>query len=254
MELSFNEKIVLITGASRGIGRATALLFAQSGATVVVHCRQDETAATEVVRSLPGQGHMHILADMASPEELLKMTAEIIGIYGRIDILVNNAGIFKERDMTAIPVEDFLDNWEQTIRINLTGPAFLSNIVAREMIRTGGGRIVNVTSRGAFRGEPAAWAYGASKAGLNSAGQSMAVALAKHKIYVFTIAPGFVETEMALTSLAGENRKVIERQSPLNRVAQPGEIGRAILMLAADGMEYMTGCILDMNGASYLRS
>ncbi|MEI6682687.1 MAG: SDR family oxidoreductase [Bacteroidota bacterium] len=254
MEFVFNEKIVLITGASRGIGRATALLFAQSGATVVVHCRREAAAALEVVRSLPGQGHSHILADLANPDELRKMVSEIIRVYGRIDILVNNAGIFREQDMTGIPVEDFLDNWEQTIRVNLTGPAILSNLVAREMIRSGGGRVVNVTSRGAFRGEPAAWAYGASKAGLNSVGQSMAVALAKHKIYVFTIAPGFVETEMSGPSMAGEYRKVIESQSPLNRVAQPSEIGRAILMLAADGMEYMTGCILDMNGASYLRS
>jgi NAD(P)-dependent dehydrogenase (short-subunit alcohol dehydrogenase family) len=182
------------------------------------------------------------------------MVSEVISRYGRADILVNNSGIYEEEDMVQMPFDDFLAYWEETIRVNLTGPAVLSNLVAREMMKTGGGRIVNITSRGAFRGEPTSWAYGASKAGLNAAGQSMAKSLAKYGIYVFTLAPGFVETDMAGPCLVGEKRREIESQSPLDRVAQPEEIGRAILLLAAEGSEYMTGCVLDMNGASYLRT
>ena len=254
MEISFDNKIVLVTGASRGIGKATALLFAESGATVIVHYHTNQKAAEKVLFSLPGKGHMIMQADLANPSDLKRLVPDIIKIYGRIDILVNNAGIFEESDMTDISIEDFLNYWEQTIRVNLTGPALLSNLVAREMIKYGGGKIVNVTSRGAFRGEPNAWAYGASKAGMNALGQSMALALAKHHVYIYTIAPGFVETDMASSCLVAENRKKIESQSPMNRVAQPEEIANAILMLASDGTVYMTGCILDMNGASYLRT
>ncbi|NQV03762.1 MAG: SDR family oxidoreductase [Bacteroidia bacterium] len=254
MEITFNKKVVLVTGASRGIGRATALLFAESGATVIIHYNKNTRAAESALSSLPGTGHSIFQADMASPDDLKKMTAGITSRYGKIDILVNNAGIYDENDMVNMLFDDFMDYWEKTIRVNLTGPALLSQLVSREMKNSGGGKIVNVTSRGAFRGEPTAWAYGASKAGLNAAGQSMAKSLAKYGICVFTLAPGFVETDMAGTCLVGEKRKEIESQSPLNRVAQPEEIGRAILMLAADGNEYLTGCVLDMNGASYLRT
>ena len=254
MEISFNNKIVLVTGASRGIGAATARLFAESKATVAVHYHQNKQAAESVMNSLPGTNHSMVQADMAQPVELKEMVSEVIEKYGRIDILVNNAGIFEENDMEKMPFDDFMNYWEKTIRVNLTGPALLSQLVAREMMKTGGGKIVNVTSRGAFRGEPTAWAYGAAKAGLNATGQSMAKALAKYGIHVFTLAPGFVETDMTTTSLAGKKRKEIESQSPLNRVAQPEEIARAILLLGADGNEYMTGCIVDMNGASYLRT
>jgi 3-oxoacyl-[acyl-carrier protein] reductase len=254
MQISFNQKVVLVTGASRGIGKATAQLFADSGARVIINYHKNRSAAENTLASLPGAGHMIYLADLAILSDLSCMIKDIIKVYGRIDILVNNAGIFEELDMTGISFDEFRDYWEQTIKVNLTGPALLSNLVAREMIQTGGGRIVNVTSRGAFRGEPNAWAYGASKAGLNSAGQSMAKALAKHKIYVYTIAPGFVETDMVASHLSHEKREEIKSQSPMNRIAQPEEIAKAIMMLASEGTEYMTGCILDMNGASYLRS
>jgi len=254
MEIEFNGKIVLVTGASRGIGAATARLFAESGATVIVHYNKNKQAAESTLTSLAGNGHSIFQANMASVDDLKMMTQGIITKYGRLDILVNNAGIYEEHDMVQMPFDEYLEYWYETIRVNLTGPAILSNLVAREMMKSGGGRIVNVTSRGAFRGEPTAWAYGASKAGLNSAGQSMAKSLAKYGIYVFTLAPGFVETDMAGPCLTGEKRMEIESQTPLNRLAQPDEIGRAILLLAANGNEYMTGCVLDMNGASYLRT
>jgi 3-oxoacyl-[acyl-carrier protein] reductase len=254
MEINFTKKIVLITGASRGIGKATAELFASSGATVIVHFHKNRAAADTVCSRLPGTGHFTVRADMGSVIEIKTMVDEVMSRAGRIDVLVNNAGVFEEKDMTGIPFEEFMNYWDRTIAVNLTGPAALSNLVVREMLRNGGGKIVNVTSRGAFRGEPDSWAYGASKAGLNSAGQSIARSLAPQKIYVFTIAPGFVATDMANTLFEGPGGEQRIAQSPMNRVAQPAEIARAILMLAADGNEYMTGCILDMNGASYLRS
>ena len=254
MEISFNNKIVLVTGASRGIGAPTARLFAESKATVVVHYHQNKQAAESVLATFPGSGHSFAQADMAQPGDLKEMVSEVVKKYGRIDILVNNAGIYEEDDMAEMPFDEFKNYWEKTIHVNLTGPALLSQLVAKEMIKTGGGRIINVTSRGAFRGEPTSWAYGASKAGLNAFGQSMAKALAKDKIYVFTLAPGFVETDMSEHCLRGAGREEITNQSPMKHIAQPEEIAHAIILLSADGNEYMTGCVVDMNGASYLRT
>lgn len=254
MILSFQNIITLITGASRGIGAAAARLFAESGGTVIVHYHSDEQAAQTVLASLPGENHLAIRAEMADPEDLRVMVAEVMKRYGRIDILVNNAGIYEEHEMISLPEDDFLAYWERNLSVNLSGPAFLAFLVSKEMQKADGGRIVNVTSRGAFRGEPTSWAYGAAKAGLNAVGQSMAKALAPYGIYVFTLAPGFVDTDMTIPCLKGDRRGEIEAQSPLNRIASPEEIARAILLLAAEGNEYMTGCVLDMNGASYLRT
>ena len=122
------------------------------------------------------------------------------------------------------------------------------------MIKAGGGKIINVSSRGAFRGEPEAPAYGASKAGMNAMGQSLAWALAPHGIFVTTVAPGWVETDMTRSFLAGPEGEGIRNQSPLQRVAVPEEIAETVLFLASDRADYLTGCIVDVNGASYLRS
>ncbi len=254
MDIRFDHKTVLITGSSRGIGRAAAALFAASGARVGVHYHSDKTAAEEVMEALPGTGHFIVQADLGDVSEVRSLVSKALAVTGRIDILVNNAGIFEELDMTGISEEEFLDYWDRTIRVDLTGPAFLSNLVARDMIRQGGGKIVNVTSRGAFRGEPMAWAYGAAKAGLNSLGQSMAKSLASKNVFVFTVAPGYVLTDLTIPLFQGPGGADRLAQSPMNRAALPEEIARAILLLASDGLEYMTGCIVDMNGASYLRT
>jgi 3-oxoacyl-[acyl-carrier protein] reductase len=254
MEISFEDKIVLITGASRGIGAATARLFGDSKATVIIHYNKDRKAAESVLASLPGSDHMVIQANMGDPQTIQSIVGQVIERYGRIDILVNNAGIYDEHEMIDLKEEDFLTYWNTFIQVNLSGPTYLAFLVSKEMKKRNGGRIINVTSRGAFRGEPTSWAYGAAKAGLNATGQSMAKALAPYGIYIYTLAPGFVETDMTIPCLEGDKRQEKEQQSPLNRIAQPQEIAQAILLLAADGNEYMTGCVLDMNGASYLRT
>jgi len=254
MEILFDKKIVLVTGASRGIGKATAGMFASSGATVIIHYKSNRDAAEKVLKSLTGIGHQMISADLALPGEIENLVRWSIKTFGRIDILVNNAGIFQEEKIPSLDFHAFQKYWTETIDVNLSGPAFLSFLVAKEMITQGGGKIINISSRGAFRGEPDAWAYGASKAGLNALGQSMARALAPFKVFVFTLAPGYVETDMTSSYLTGDKAIKITSQSPMNRVARPEEIARAVMMLAADGTEYMTGCILDMNGASYLRT
>lgn len=140
------------------------------------------------------------------------------------------------------------------MQINLFGVANLCFCAAQQMIQQGNGRIINISSRGAFRGEPEHTAYGASKAGLNQLSQSLAQALAKYNIFVGVVAPGFVETDMTKDILNGKQGEAIKQQSPLGRVARPEEIAKAVLFLSSEGIDYMTGAILDVNGASYLRS
>jgi 3-oxoacyl-[acyl-carrier protein] reductase len=254
MEISFKNKTVLITGASRGIGRATTIAFAEAGASMIVHYRNNFSAAEKTLSMLAQGKHFAIAADLTDPVDVENFSKEVIKKTGHVDILVNNAGVYIEKNITEMNYTEFQENWARTINTNLTGIANLCFHISKHMIEKGGGKIINVSSRGAFRGEPNALAYGASKAGLNSFGQSLAKALAPYKVYVYTVAPGFVETEMAAEGLAGKGGDEIRNQSPLNRVAQPEEIANAILMLAAANNDYMTGCILDINGASYLRT
>jgi 3-oxoacyl-[acyl-carrier protein] reductase len=254
VRFDFHDKVVLITGASRGIGKAVARLFAESGAQVIVHYHQHHDSAEKVLKGLPGSGHCLYRADISQPHEVRELTGFCFEKYGKIDVVVNNAGVYEEFDIMGMSYGDWQEAWSRTISVNLTGAANLSFLVAYEMKNKGGCKIINVSSRGAFRGEPDAPAYGASKAGLNAMGQSMAKAFAKHNIMVYTVAPGFVETDMAALAMIGEKGEEIKKQSPLNRIAKPQEIAQTIGYLASEGNDYLTGCIIDINGASYLRT
>lgn len=252
--LDFSDKVVLVTGASRGIGRATAQMFAHHGARVIVHYHANRAAAEETLRLLDSDQHVLLSADLRDPNEVAGLVTSAMEAVGSIDILVNNAGVVEEQPVQEVSYADWQDSWNRVLGANLIGPANLIHQVVPHMLKAGGGRIVNVSSRGAFRGEPKGPAYGASKAGLNALGQSLAKALGGMGIYVFTVAPGFVETEMATGDLQGPQGDFIRQESPLGRVARPQEVAWSILMLAAPGSEFMTGCIVDVNGASYLRS
>lgn len=250
MNLDFSNKVILVTGASRGIGRACAVLFARHGAQVAVHYNTNREAAQTTLEMLAGEGHVLVPADMADPDAVKFMVDFTVQKLGRLDVLVNNAGIFEEHPLDQMTYEQFQTSWQRTIDVNLTGPANAAYCTAQVMMKRGGGRIVNVSSRGAFRGEPSAPAYGASKAGLNSMGQSLAKALAPYNIFVMTVAPGWVDTDMA----EGHLDDSIKAQSPLNRVATPEEVAEAVLFFSSDGCAFATGAILDVNGASYLRT
>jgi 3-oxoacyl-[acyl-carrier protein] reductase len=242
----------LVTGASRGIGRAIAEAFADAGDRVAVHYRESSGAAADVVAGLPGDGHAVVQADMADPEAVRHMVDAARDALGGLDVLVNNAGVFTPHPITETSYEQWQEGWRSTLGVNLVGAANASWCAVQHMTR--GGRIVNVSSRGAFRGEPGQPAYGASKAGLNALGQSLALALAPHGIAVATVAPGFVATDMAARHLDGASGDAIRAQSPFHRVATPEEIAAAVLYLASPEAEWASGAILDVNGASYLRS
>jgi 3-oxoacyl-[acyl-carrier protein] reductase len=251
----FQGRVVLVTGGSRGIGRAVAREFAARGATVAVQFRADRAAATDTLGSLGGAGrHLAVQADVADPEQARSLVGRVVDTLGRVDVLVNNAGIYQEHPVLETSYEDWVEVWRRTIEVNLLGPANLIHAVAPHMVAAGGGRIVNVSSRGAFRGEPDHPAYGASKAGLNSLGQSMARALGGHGIYVTTVAPGYVDTDMAAPFLEGPEGDAIRSESPLGRAATAEEVARVVMFLATPGAESTTGAVVDVNGASYLRT
>jgi NAD(P)-dependent dehydrogenase (short-subunit alcohol dehydrogenase family) len=254
MEFDFEGKAVLVTGASRGIGKAIAGMFAQAGARVAVNYCRNRERAERTLAGLAGDGHCLMQGDIADPADCERMVAEVVARMGRIDVLVNNAGVFPGHPIADVSFGEWQEAWQRTIQTNLVGAANMAFCAAKQMIQQGGGRIVNVSSRGAFRGEPDAPAYGASKAGMNAMGQSLAKALAPHNIFVHTVAPGFVETERIISQYAGPKGEAIRNQSPLKRIARPEEVARTVLFLAAEGTEFLTGCIVDINGASYLRT
>ena len=246
-------RAVLVTGASRGIGRAVAQAFAAQGDRVAVHHRDSAALAQEVRPGCRAAATPVVRADLADAAAVRQMVDQAAAGLGGLDVLVNNAGIYVWHPVTEVSYEEWQEAWRNTLAVNLTGAAN-ATWCAVQHIKETGGRIVNVTSRGAFRGEPRHPAYGASKAGLNAFGQSMARALAPYGISVATVAPGYVETEMAAADLNSARGREIRAQSPFNRVAQPEEIAAAVLYLASDQGEWASGAILDLNGASYLRS
>jgi 3-oxoacyl-[acyl-carrier protein] reductase len=254
MEIRFDNKIVLVTGSSRGIGAAVAKKFVELGATVIIHYAHDYGVARKTFDALKGSCHMLLQADLSNPDDVKRLFDKVIHQKEKIDILVNNAGIYEEFNWWELSYEAWQAHWKTTMDTNLTGMANLSFLAAKQMIGQGYGRIINISSRGAFRGEPHALPYGAAKAGMNSFGQSMAWALADKNVYVYTLAPGWVDTDMTHEILMSERGKAVAAQSPMNRVMQPEEMAHAVILLATPGNEYMSGCIVDMNGASYLRS
>jgi NAD(P)-dependent dehydrogenase (short-subunit alcohol dehydrogenase family) len=250
------QRAVLVTGGSRGIGAAIARAFAERGDRVAVHYRSAAGPAEQVAASLPGQGHVTVQADMASPDQVRAMVDSAARQLGGLDILVNNAGVYLEHSVLGSSYEEWQEAWRTTLDINLVGAANATWCAVRHMAAGGGasgGRVINVGSRGAFRGEPRHPAYGASKAGLHAFGQSLARALAPHGIAVTSVAPGYVATDMTTEQLATPEGEVIRAQSPFNRVATPQEIAAAVVYLASPEAEWASGAVVDLNGASYLR-
>lgn len=252
--MSFDGKVVLITGAARGIGRAVAQQFAENGARVALHFHSNREAAEVTFDSLAGDSHSLHQADITDAAESRQLVEAVIRQHSRLDVLVNNAAIFEAHPIAKVSYDDWQAAWQRTLNTNLIGAANVTFCAAQQMIQQGGGRIVNISSRGAFRGEPDAPAYGASKAALNAMSQSLAQALAPHNIFVYVVAPGFVETERVAYRLDGAEGDGIRNQSPLKRVAKPEEVAKTVLFLASEGTDFLTGGIVDVNGASYLRS
>jgi 3-oxoacyl-[acyl-carrier protein] reductase len=245
---------VLVTGASRGVGRAVAVAFAAAGDRVAVHHRDSAALAVETVGMLAGDGHVVVSGDLADPDVVASFVADAATGLGGLDVLVNNAAAIVPHPPGEVTYAQWQAAWKRTVEVNLLGTANVSFCALPFLRRSDSARIVNVSSRGAFRGEPEQPAYGATKAALNSLGQSLALALGKEGIAVSTVAPGFVETDMGNAWLKTPRGPEIRAQSPFDRVARPDEVAAAVLYLASAEAEWASGAILDLNGASYLRT
>lgn len=248
----------LITGSSRGIGRAIAQTLARRGDRVVVHYARDRAAAEETLASLAGSGHAVVGGDIGDPGEAKRVVSEALAAVGTLDILVNNAAAAPNA-ANAHPVgstsyEHWQEAWTQMVAVNLLGASNVTMLVAQHLIGRGsGGSIVNIGSRGAFRGEAEHPAYAATKAGLQAFGQSMALALAPHGIAVTSVAPGVVSTDRQSTLLEGASGEQVRGQSPFGRVGSPEEVADAVAYLTSGRSTWASGSILDLNGASYFR-
>jgi len=256
------QLVALVTGGSRGIGTAIAVALAERGVRIALHYHTNRSAADAVLARLPGTGHAHFGADLADPAATFAMWDEIAGRLGPADVVVNNAGVFFNHPPLTTDYAMWQAAWQRTLATNLVGPANLSLLAVQSMAARaspvapefGRGRIVNVSSRGAFRGEPDGPAYGASKAGLNALSQSLAKAVAARAVYVYCVAPGWVATEMAHAHLAGPDGASIVAQHPMGRVNRTDEVANAVAYCALDAPAAMTGGVIDVNGASYLRT
>ncbi|KQR26030.1 SDR family NAD(P)-dependent oxidoreductase [Microbacterium sp. Leaf151] len=249
----------LVTGASRGIGRAIAVALSERGDRVAVHYGRDRDAAHETLALLHGEGHLVVGGDLSDPATAERVVSDVLEAFGRIDVLVNNAAIAPNaatsHPISTVDYATWHRIWEQMVDVDLRAPANVTFLVARSLIERGlPGSIVNVGSRGAFRGEPEFPAYGAAKAGLHAMGQSLAVALAPHGIAVTSVAPGFVGTDRQQEKLSGAAGDGIRDQSPFGRVATPDEVADAVAYLSSPRSQWASGAILDLNGASHLRS
>jgi 3-oxoacyl-[acyl-carrier protein] reductase len=245
---------ILITGASGGIGRAAAIECAKRGAVIGIHYHNNLDRAEATLAALPGDGHRLYQCDIVDPQAVEQLIDQADRELDGLDVLINNAGISQRHNFEDIDYATWQESWRRVVVTNLNSASNRCFCAAKKIITRGNGKIVNVSSRGAFRGEPLMPWYGASKAGMNAMGQSLAQALGPKGVFVYTVAPGFVETEMAASILASPEGDGIRNQSSMGRVARPEEIASTIGFLAFEAPEFMTGCIVDVNGASYLRS
>jgi 3-oxoacyl-[acyl-carrier protein] reductase len=250
MKIDLSGKVVLITGGSRGIGAACVDKFAEAGANIAFTYREDEKSASQLISKYSFQNEiMSYKVDLSADEEISKCVQRISSEFGRIDILVNNAGIWKKGDIETLEIED----WSETININLTGSYLFSKNVLPFMKKTNGGRIIFVSSTAGQRGEAKYSHYAASKGGIISLTKSLAAELAEYNINVNCVAPGWVYTDMSKDALSGEdNEKRIKEYIPLGRAAYPEEIAGPILFLASSLADHVNGEILNVNGGSEL--
>ncbi|BAM01326.1 MULTISPECIES: SDR family NAD(P)-dependent oxidoreductase [Caldilinea] len=248
--MEFQEKIVVITGASKGIGKAAALAFAREGARVAVADR-DPAAGEATARELRDLGReaLFIQVDVSQEDQVRAMVHSVLERWGRLDVLVNNAGIYMQGDVTETSVEQ----WEHVLRVNLTGAFLCTKYGAQAMLNGGCGVIVNVASEAGLVGIPKQVAYNVSKAGMISLTKSCAVDLARRGIRVNCVCPGTTETPLVQKALQqapdpSAARRHLEEVRPLNRLGTPEEIATAILLLASDRMAYATGAVLSVDG------
>ncbi|MEL7492194.1 MAG: SDR family oxidoreductase [Pseudomonadota bacterium] len=248
---ALQDKTILITGASRGIGAATARLCAEKGARLILHASGESEAMAGLAQDLGLGLDQVLLEDLAAPGAGARLVARALEGGRALDGVVNNAGIYLETALIG-DAAAWDENWAATMAVNVKAPADICRAAIAHFRERGGGRIINVASRAAYRGDgPDFAAYAASKAALNAMTKTWARGLSGENILFYAIAPGWVETRMAPRDI--EARKAAVKDIPLGRVADPKEVGAMIAFLLSDACVSATGSTFDINGASYVR-
>ena len=251
MRIDLSDTSVLVTGASRGIGAAVARAMAKAGARVAIHYRDQRQQATALAGQI-GASAEGFQADLSSVDECNALWQAVIARFGRVNTLVNNAGIAISSPLEGATA-DWLEGWDTTMAVNLRAPAILSKLAIEHFRARGGGRIINISSRAAFRGDqPPYLAYAASKGGLVALTRSIARAFGKAGILAFNVAPGFTRTDMAKDFLDQYGEDYVASDIALQRLTEPDDIAPFVVFLASGLADHSTGCTIDINAASYV--
>ena len=244
---------IILTGATRGIGKALAIKLAHAGATIAIHYNTAEREAHELAEVL-GNESKPFCADFSDPREASRLFDQVVQSMGSVDILINNAGAAISSDMTAED-EEWMEVWNTTMNINLNSAAILCKKAIQHFLdRNIEGRIINISSRAAFRGEqPEFIAYGASKSGMVSLTKTIAKSYGKSGIKAFTIAPGFVRSDMSQDFIRQYGEGIVKDDLALDRLTEPRDIAPLVTFIASGLADHATGATFDLNAGSYLR-
>lgn len=248
MCLDLKDRIVFITGASRGLGEAIAIEFAKAGADLVLISR-NQSALDTVAHSIKRKYRVNILplsTDITIKKEIERTIEEVLRVFGKIDVLVNNAGVTVKKDFFEVSEKD----WDYVLNINLKGAYLCSQVVGKQLIKQKYGKVINMASIGSQLALVHSSAYCASKGGLLQLTRALAVEWAPYNVNVNAIAPGYIETDMVrevMKKKAGLKKGIINR-TPMGRLGKPEEISPAVVFLASDAASYITGTVLLIDG------
>lgn len=251
MRIDLSNTSVLVTGASRGIGAAVARAMGKAGARVAIHYRSQRQEAAAVAEDIGASAEI-FQADLSNAEECAALWSAVTARFGQVNTLVNNAGVAISSPLESATAE-WLEGWDTTMAVNLRAPAILSRLAIEHFGARGGGRIINISSRAAFRGDqPAYLAYAASKGGLVALTRSIARGFGKAGIVAFNVAPGFTRTDMAQAFLDQYGEDYATSDIALKRLTEPEDVAPFVVFLASGLADHSTGCTIDVNAGSYV--
>ena len=250
MQITLTDRVALVTGGSRGIGRAISIALAASGATVVVNYRGNAAAADDTVAAISAAGGkaIAIQADVANGDDVKRLFSEVTSAYGRLDILVNNAGITRDTLMMRMKDED----WDAVLDTNLKSQFLTTRAAISTMVRARYGRIINITSVVGLMGNAGQANYAAAKAGIIGFTKSVAREIGSRSITVNAVAPGFIDTELTAV-LNDDMREALKKQIPLGRLGSPEDVAGVVTFLASDQAAYITGQTFNCDGGMVMQ-
>ena len=252
MKIDLGGKVILVTGASSGIGKAAAKYLAKCKATIAIHYNKGSKSAERLAKEI-GNNSKPFHADLLDPRNGVNLFKEVVTTYQRVDVLVNNAGLYKPSPIGK-PVGEWLKDWQETLDVNLTSAAVLCREAIKHFKKNKGGRIINIASRAAFRGDTEDYfAYAAAKGGMVSLSRTIARAYGKFNIVSFVIAPGYVRTRMTEKYFAEHGEDDVLTEMALNKITEPEDIAPTIAFFASGLMDHATGTSIDINAGSYVR-